>query len=108
MQIESYRTRLEEFKQNLQRELYRYCSGFKEKLETVTIYADYSDLFCTESIREVEHTLKKEPFENRRKSLDKILQFLMNQYLELRSAPLNEEISNARAKQTLMWKGMRN
>ncbi len=108
MQSESYRTRPQEFEQNFQRERHRYCSGFKEKLETATIYADYSDLFCTESIREVEHALKKEPFENRRKSLDKILQFLMNQYLELRSAPLNEEISNVRAKQTLMWEGMRN
>ena len=108
MLIGSYRTRLEEFEQNLQRELYRYCSGFKEKLETAAIYADYSGLFCTESIREVEHGLKKEQFESCRKSLDKMLQFLMNRYLELHSTPLNEEISNARAKQTLMWEGMRN
>ncbi len=105
MQIESCRTRLEEFEQSLNLELYRHCAGLKQKLETVTIYADYSDLFCTENILEVESALKNESFESRRKSLDKILQFLLNQHLELHTAPLDEEMSNALAKQTLMWKG---
>jgi hypothetical protein len=103
MQIESYRTRLEEFEQNLNRELYRHCAGLKPKLETVSIYADYSDFFCTENILEVESALRNESFESRRKSLGKILQFLMDQYLELRAVPLDEEMSNT--KQTLMWEG---
>jgi len=62
MQIESYRNRLEEFEQNLNRELYHDRSGLKDQLELVALYSDYSDLFCTESIREVEAELDKEPF----------------------------------------------
>ena len=61
MQIESYRTRLEEFEQILNRELFRYYSGLKNKLELVPLYSDYSDLFCTESIGDVESALKSEP-----------------------------------------------
>ena len=105
MQIESYRTRLEEFEQNLNRELYRYRSGAKNRLEIVSLYADYSDLFCTESIREVECAVKSEPFASRRKSLEKILQCLIDQYLDFHSAALQEEIAWLEANQTLSWEG---
>ena len=105
MQIESYRTRLEEFEQTINREMYLFRSGLKERLEIVTLYSDYSDLFCGESIREIESELKRESFESRRKSLEKILLYLTDQCLELRAAPLNEEISNFQARQTLQWEG---
>jgi len=93
MQIESYRNRLEAFEQNLNRELYRYRSGLKDRLELVALYSDYSDLFCTESIREVEAELDKEPFASRRKSLGKIRAYLIEGCLDLHAAPLEEEIS---------------
>ena len=87
MQIESCRKRLEEFEQTLNRELYRYFSGLKQKLEIVSLYSDYSDIFSRESIRETEAELEKtgEWFGGRRKSLSKILQFLTDQNLEMQS-----------------------
>ena len=105
MQIESYRTRLEEFEQKLNRELYRYYSGIKERLETVTLYADYSDLFCIESIRESESAFESETFESRRKSLQKIHEFLMDRYLDCHTAAVTEEIMRFEASRTLMWEG---
>jgi hypothetical protein len=107
MQIESYRTRLEEFEHSLNGELYRYYSGRKSQLEVCSIYSDYSDLFSVESIREVESELKRtsESFAGRRKSLDKILQFLLDQHLDARAAPLAQEIAHFEAKQTLTWEG---
>jgi hypothetical protein len=105
MQIESYRTRLEEFEQNLNRELYRYRSGLKDRLDLVSLYSNYSDFFCLESIREIDSALKIESFESRRKSLEKILLFLMDQYLDFHTAALNEESLRIQAKQNLTWEG---
>jgi hypothetical protein len=104
MQIESYRTRLEEFEQKANLELYRYWSGLKNRFEIVSLYADYSDLFCIESVREIESALEKETFDSRRKSLDKIRRLLLDQYLECRAAPLTEEIS--RLETTVTSEGM--
>jgi hypothetical protein len=105
MQIESYRTRLEEFEQITNRELYLYRSGQKDRLEIAALFSDYSDVFRRENIREIESALEKESFESRRKSLQKILLFLMDQYFDLRTAPLEEEIANLQADQTLLWEG---
>jgi hypothetical protein len=105
MQIESYRTRLEAFEQTLNSELFRYYSGLKNKLELVPLYSDYSDLFCTESIRDIETALKSEPFESRRRSLEKIWVFLIDQYLDFRTAPLRQEIAQFEAKETVQWEG---
>ncbi len=105
MQIESYRTRLEEFEQRLNRELYSFHSGRKQRLEIVSVYSDYSDLFCVESIRELESALKIESFDSRRKSFDKILVFLLDQYFDLRTAPVNEEIAHFWSKRKIMWEG---
>jgi len=108
MQIESYRTRLEEFEQNLNRELFRYYSGQKSRLEILSAYSDYADLFSAWSIREVEAELKKtsESFASRKKSLQKIHRFLIDQYLDSRTAPLTQESALFEAKQTLVWEGM--
>ena len=105
MQIDSYRTRLEEFERKLNWALYRYCSGLTEHLETVTLYADYSDLFCVEGIREIASALDSETFESRRKSLQKIREFLIDRYFDYRTAPVTEEITRLEASRTLMWEG---
>jgi hypothetical protein len=108
MQIESCRSRLEEFEQNLNRELYRYFSGRKDQLEIRTVYADYSDLFSAEGIREVESELKNtsDSFATRRKSLKKFIDFLVEQHLDSHAAPLVEEGARLEAEQTLLWEGM--
>jgi hypothetical protein len=107
MQIETCRTRLEEFEQRLNRELYLYCSGLKERLEIKHVYSDYSDLFSRESIRETELALKNigESFHSRRNSLEKILRFLIDQHIESHLAPLNQEIALFEGRQSLVWEG---
>jgi hypothetical protein len=105
MQIESYRSRLEAFEQSLNRALYLAHSGRRDPLDLVRLYSDYSDFFCIENIREVESAIKSEPFESRRRSLEKILLFLIDQYLDYRTVPVTEEIRRLEATQTLPWKG---
>lgn len=107
MQIESYRTRLEEFEQALNRELYRYYAGLKDSLELTGIYADYSDLLSVESIRDVKSELVNagESFSGRRKSLKKIHEFLIDQHLDYRAASLTEEMERFPAQKTLTWEG---
>jgi hypothetical protein len=105
MQIESYRSRIEEFTQGLNRELYLSRSGKKSRLELVRLYSDYSDLFRTENIRELESALKTESFESRRKSLEKIQLFLTDQYLDYRTAPVSEEIAGFDVSHALVWEG---
>lgn len=105
MQIESYRTRLEEFEERLNRELFLFHSGLKRTLEIVSIYADYSDLFCVENIRELESDLKNESFDSRRKSLTKISAYLLDQCFDLRTAPVHEEISQFWSNRKIVWEG---
>jgi hypothetical protein len=107
MQIESYRKRMEEFEENLNRELYRYCSGLKDKLEIVSLYSDYTDLFSPESIRETaaEQENTSELFPSRRKSLSKIVGYLIDQYIDLKLAALIQQAAEFSSKQMLQWEG---
>jgi len=95
MQIETVRKRLEEFEQKLDRELYHYFSGRKDRLELTPVYSEYSDLFSLDTIREAESELKStaESFESRRKSWGRIIAFLTDQHFELQLARLNEELA---------------
>jgi len=107
LDLESYRTRLEEFEQTLNRELYRYYSGQKTQLEIHSIYSDYSDLFSTESIHVVTSELKNtsESLSSRRKSCRKIAEFLIDQHLDCQTAPLTQEIARFESMQTVHWEG---
>ena len=107
LNLEIYRTRLEEFEQNLNRELYRFYSGRKTRLEVHSVYSDYSDLFSIDSIQEVKSELK-DPAESltaRRKSCRKIAGFLTDQHLDHRTAQLTQEIEHFEAEQTVPWEG---
>src|SRR5207249_5147680 len=107
MQIEEYRTRLEEFIESLHREYYLYYSGQKELLETGGIYAEFSDLFSLDRIREIQGEIEKTPpaIESRRKSLEKLHAFAVEQHLEQGCAPLTEEIAEFESKSTFPWEG---
>lgn len=107
MQIESYRANLEAFELNLQRELYAYYSGLKDRFELTSVYSDYSDLFSAENIREVQAELEKTgtSFPSRSKSLAKILQYLVDQRLDRHTAQLTQDITRFETRQTFMWEG---
>jgi hypothetical protein len=107
MQIESYRTRWEEFEQTLNRELYRAHSGRKEQPEWTAVYSDYFDLFSVESIGEVKSELENTDisFSGKWKSLRKIHTFLIDQHLDFRAASLTQEIDRFAMRQTVGWEG---
>lgn len=107
LNLEFYRERLEKFEQTLNRELYRYYSGQKTQLEIQTVYSDYSDLFSAESIHEVtsEYKNTSDSLASRRKSCRKIAEFLIDQHLDLRTAPLTQEIARFESEQTIRWEG---
>ena len=61
MNIEEYRTRLEEFIEALHREYYLHYSGQKELLETGASYSEFSDLFSLDRIREIQGEARWHP-----------------------------------------------
>jgi hypothetical protein len=105
LNIENYRSRLERFEEELNRQLYQFYAGFRSRLELVRCYSDYSDIFSIESIREAESELERESFDSRKKSLSKIRNFLVEQHLDARQAPLAEEIVDFEAGQKIIWEG---
>jgi hypothetical protein len=107
MQIEIYRTQLEEFEQRLNRELYARYSGLGDQENLAAVYSDYSDLFSIESVQEVQSELKitSESFSSRRRSLKKIHEFLIDQRLDYRAGALTQEMERFAAEQTVSWEG---
>src|SRR5437867_4588893 len=107
MNVEEYRTRLEEFIAALHREYYLYYSGQKELLETGAFYTEFSDLFSLDRIREIQGEIENTPphFESRRKSFEKLRAFAVEQHLEQGCAPLTEEIAEFESKSTFSWEG---
>jgi hypothetical protein len=104
--IESYRERLEEFEETLNRELYLYYSGQKKQLEACSLYLDYSDFFSLEQIQEAKAELyQKEVSSSRLKSTRKIIGYLMDQHLDLQTIQLTQEIEQFEAKEGAVWEG---
>ena len=104
MQIEEYRVRLERFTELLNREHYLHYSGQKEKLETAGLYSEYSDLFSLDTIHEIRAALEDvaPSFDSRKRSLQKLLGFALDQHLEQSCNLLTEEIAEQRAKGRLI------
>jgi hypothetical protein len=105
LNIEYYRNRLEQFEEDLNRELYQFYAGFKSRLELVRCYSGHSDIFSLDSIREVESEYNNESFDSRRNSLGKIRDFLIDQHLDARLAQLTQEIFDFEAQQKIVWEG---
>jgi hypothetical protein len=107
MQIETYRAKIESFEQHSNRELYRYYSGQKDRLELTSIYSDYSDLFSLENIHGIQLEIANASFPSRRESLSRVHHYLIDQHLDSRTGPLTQEIELFEREQTLWWEGRR-
>ncbi len=107
MEIEEYRARLEEFTGFLNGEYFLHYSGQKESLETAGFYSEYSDLFSLDTIREIQNKIENvsPSFGSRRKSLNKLLGFAVEQHLEQSCNPLTEQIAEFESKSTVIWDG---
>jgi hypothetical protein len=107
MQIEEYRKQHERFHEALNRELFHHYSGQKAEPAIARIYADYSDLFRIETIREIELEISRTPesFPSRRKSLTRIRAFAIEQFLDSRTCRTEQEIARAESTRSTLWEG---
>ncbi len=107
MQIEEYRSCLEQFDIALNRELYGYFSGSKDQLETRRIYSEHSDLFTLGIINAIagEHDRAADSLSSKRKSLHRLRWFAIEHHLDSRISGLAEEICRYEAHSTIQWDG---
>lgn len=107
MNIDTYRSRLGDYEEGLNRRLYQFYSGWSHSLDLVGLYSDYSDIFSLDSIHEVESEYQNTSasFDSRRKSWNKIQDYLKDQHLDAALAPLTEEILNFENQIKVVWEG---
>jgi hypothetical protein len=107
--LETYRREYAEFNSQWGREYYLVLSGQKDNLELTRIYERYSDLFTQDSISRLKQLLEEAPtdFENNRVSINHLLTFATDQFLENAAKVLTEEISRYEAQSSIEWQGQK-
>jgi hypothetical protein len=105
--LETYRREYAEFNSQWGREYYLVLSGQKENLELMRIYERYSDLFTQDSISRLKQLLEEASpdFETTRVSINHLLNFATDQFLENAAKVLTEEISRYESQSTIEWQG---
>ena len=93
--LDEYRREYTDFNTACLREQYLFHSGQKSGLEIAPIYDRYSDLFSLDSITRLKKNLEDTPahFETERASLNRLLAFAVEQFLENSVKELTESIS---------------
>lgn len=89
------------------REYYLFLSGQKTALELTRIYERYSDLFTLDSILRLKRLLDESSpdFETLRASINHLLIFATDHYLENTAKTLTEEVSRFESRSTIAWQG---
>ncbi|MBI3654282.1 MAG: hypothetical protein HY231_24910 [Acidobacteria bacterium] len=105
--LEEYRREYEEFNTQWMREYYLVLSGQKADLELARIYERYGDLFTLDAVSRLKQLLDEASpnFETTRASVDHLLNFATDQYLENAAKVLTEEISRYEAQASIEWQG---
>ncbi|MGA9770836.1 MAG: hypothetical protein WBV94_17480 [Blastocatellia bacterium] len=93
--LDEYRRDYTDFNTACLREQYLFHSGQKSGLEIAPIYERYSDLFSLDSITRLKQSMKDTPehFETERASLNRLLAFAVEQFLENSVKELTQSIS---------------
>ena len=93
--LDEYRREYTDFNTACLREQYLFHSGQKSGLEIAPIYDRYSDLFSFDSITRLKKSLEDTPehFQTERASLNRLLAFAVEQFLENSVKELTESIS---------------
>jgi hypothetical protein len=101
--LDEYRREYVVFNAARLREQYLFLSGQKSNLEIAPIYERYSDLFSTDSINKLKQSLEATPehFETERASLNRLLAFAAEQFLENSVKQLTEAIGDYEAAATI-------
>lgn len=105
--LEEYRREYADFNARHMREYYLFLSGQKSSLELKEIYERYSDLFTQEVIEQFHQLLGdvSAHFETDRASIQHLLNFATDQYMENAAKTLTEEISRYESSATIDWQG---
>src|SRR5574340_1157293 len=95
MQIEEFRTQLEQFHEALSRESLAFLSGRKVGIDLDRVYADHSDLYGPGAVRDLDLEVARtsESFPSRRRSLERLRGFAVGRHLGRRTAALEQEIA---------------
>jgi hypothetical protein len=107
--LETYRREYAEFNSQWGREYYLVLSGQKDNLELTRIYERYSDLFTQDAIARLKQLLEEASpdFETNRVSINHLLTFAADQFLENAAKVLTEEISRYEAQSAIEWQGQK-
>jgi hypothetical protein len=105
--LEEYRREYTDFNSQWMREYYLVLSGQKNELELTRIYERYSDLFSKTSLAQLQQLLNdaSPDFETIRVSINHLLNFATDQYLENAAKVLTEEISRYESQSSIQWRG---
>ena len=105
--LEEYRREYAEFNAQWMREYYLVLSGQKNELELTRIYERYSDLFTKESLTRLQQLFDEASpnFETNRASINRLLNFATDQFLENAAKVLTEEISRYESQSIIQWQG---
>ncbi len=105
--LEEYRREYADFNTRQMREYYLFLSGQKTGLELTQIYERYSDLFTREVIEQFQQLRQETPahFETNYASINHLLVFATDQYMENTAKTLTEEISQYEAAAKIEWQG---
>ncbi|MEW6130815.1 MAG: hypothetical protein AB1757_27545 [Acidobacteriota bacterium] len=105
--LEEYRREYTDFNNQFMREYYLFLSGQKSELELTRIYERYSDLFTADAISRLKQLLdtSSPDFETLRASINHLLQFATDHYLENAAKTLTEEVSRFESRSSIQWQG---
>lgn len=105
--LEDYRREYADFNEQWMREYYLFLSGQKDDLELTRIYERYGDLYMPDAIARLKQmSVEASPeFEAAWKSVNHLLLFATDQYLENAAKTLTEEVSRFESRSSIQWNG---
>ena len=107
MELEEYRGRLDQFEEQLNKSLHRYLSGESTDLGTARWFAEFSDLFELETLREFDRALAECPghLSSRRRSLRRCRAYTVEHCLDRIGQPLREQAADEENSRTVRFGG---
>src|SRR3989344_2953122 len=105
MKIEEIREEIELFEEEVAREAYANRIGLKDDLNIAEIFEKYKKIFEKENIILIENKVKNTKDRLERRIYEHILYYLINGYLDLKVAKIQDEVETYEAKAFVKYKG---
>ena len=105
MKIEEIREEIELFEEEVAREAYANRIGLKDDWNIAEIFEKYKKIFEKENIILIENKVKNTKDRLERRIYEHILYYLINGYLDLKVAKIQDEVETYEAKAFVKYKG---